>query len=92
MSLVNHTIVLYPAQGGHWRREGKAITLGELMMELGSHYTLMEIYYWYYHAVRLCYKKDHPWGSIDVRDACKLRKRELGGYGHRWAEERGWYN
>ena len=74
------------------RREGRAITLGELMMELGSHYTLMEIYYWYYHAVRLCYKKDHPWGSIDVRDACKLRKRELGGYGHRWAEERGWYN
>ena len=50
MRLVNHTTVLYPAQGGHMRREGRQITLGELMMELGSHYTLMEIYDWYYHA------------------------------------------
>ena len=50
MRLVHNTTVLYPAQGGHRRREGRAITLGELMMELGSHYTLMEIYDWYYHA------------------------------------------
>ena len=91
MHLVHHTTVLYPRQGGHMRREGMQITLGELMMELGSHYTLMEIYYWYYHAERLCYKKDHSWGSTDVQDGGKLRKRELGGYGHGWAERKGWY-
>ena len=61
------------------------------MMEFGSHYTLMEIYYWYYHTERLCYKKNHSWGSTDVRDGRKLRKRELGGYGHSWAEQNGWY-
>ena len=87
--LCTHTTVLAKAEGGYRRRRGRAITLGELMMAVGKEYTLMEIYYWYHHAYRLCHKKDHPWGSQIVRDASKLRERETGRRGHTAAEQSG---
>ena len=76
---------------GHCRRIGNAITLGELMLAIGSRYTLMEIYFWYYHANRLCHKRDHAWGSAETQAAAKLRYKEFGTYGHRAAERAGWY-
>jgi len=76
---------------GHSRRVGNAITLGELMLAVGDRYTLMEIYHWYYHANRLCHKRDHSWGSEETQAAAKLRYKEFGTYGHRAAERAGWY-
>ena len=40
--------------------------------------TLMEICNWYYNATRLCYKREHAWGSPECTDSAKLRQTELG--------------
>ena len=76
---------------GHYRRSGSAITLGELMLAIGSTHTLMDIYHWYYYANRIVHKRDHPKGSPDARAADALRKKELGDWGHGVAERAGWY-
>ena len=85
------SVLCWPLAAGHSRRAGSAITLAELLMAIGSTHSLMDIYFWYYHAQRLVHKRDHPTGSVDQRAAAKLRNKELGFYGHGAAERAGWY-
>ena len=69
--------------GGHWRRYGGAITVGELFYEFGERYTAQELFFWYYHAEKLVKKRAHSKGSQEVREAAQLRFKTFGHYGHR---------
>ena len=65
--------------------------MAELLVAIGTRHSLMDVYMWYYQAKRLVYKRDHPVGSEECQAAAKLRKQELGHYGHKAAELAGWY-
>ena len=60
------------------------------MLALGSKYTLMDLYYWYYNAQRVVRKRDHPKQKQETKDAAVLRHRETGAYGYGGAEQMGW--
>ena len=63
--------------------KGGGITLGRLFAIFGERCTAQELMFWYYHAPKLCKKRQHAWGSKDVRDAAKFRKETFGHWGHR---------
>ena len=83
------TTILFPEFGcgghlvGHWRRSGRAITLAQLLRDFGDRIRALELMFWYYHANKLVRKRDHPWGSKDVRAAAHLRNEVYGHRGHR---------
>ena len=91
-ALPNTSVLCWPLAAGHYRRAGKWITLAELLLAIGSTHSLMDIYFWYYHAQRLVRKRDHPTGSVDHEDAARLRKKELGCWGLGAAEHAGWHH
>ena len=68
---------------GHWRLKGGAITLAQLLLEFGEHFTAQELFFWYYHATKVAKKRAHAWGSECPREAAKVRKQVYGRYGHR---------
>ena len=68
---------------GHWRLNGGAITLGQLLAEFGKDFTVCELMLWYHNAPKVVRKRPHPWGSGDVRAAAKERMKTYGRYGHR---------
>ena len=70
-------------RAGHWRLSGGAVTLMELFMKLGEHFSAQELFCWYYIATRVVTKRPHSWGSKDVRDAAHLRHQIHRHWGHR---------
>ena len=72
-----------PGEDGHWHLKGGAIHLAELFAKLGCMSTVAELMLWNYNGPTLFRKREHAWGSIDVRAAGAQRKCTYGRPGHR---------
>ena len=68
---------------GHWRLNGGAITLGQLLVQIGKDVTVCELMLWYHKAPKVARKRPHPWGSDDARASAHERFKAYGRRVHR---------
>ena len=81
---VGNTTILRTEQGqkGHWHLSGGAITLAELLLKFGQHYTVSELMNYWYNAKKIFRKEQHAWGSLDCRKSALQRWRSTEPPGH----------
>ena len=85
LTKVGNTNIMFarPGKDGHWHVNGGAITLAELFYKFGKEHTVAELMLWYHNAPKVLRKRQHSWGSPDVRAAAKQRMFTYGRPGHR---------
>ena len=85
LAAAGNTTILRTKPGitGHWRLNGGAISLPELFDKFGEEFTVSELMLWYFNAPKVFRKRQHSWGSAEVRAAAYQRFKTYGRYGHR---------
>ena len=79
-------IVNFPGENGYWHLNGGAISLPELFEQFGEHYTVAELFLWYHQAPKVCRRRVHAWGHLDVKAANLQRLETYGTRAHqKWS-------
>ena len=68
---------------GHWRLDGKAMSLPFLFLKLGRGFTAYDLMRWYVHARKFVKTRDHSLGSQEHQEASHERLRHFGHWGYR---------